>query len=104
VPDINLRNDKKAWVDHCRVYYSEKFFLNLARDCNYQILEKKYINDLLSISMVKKGEDFSISKKNFYNNLSYLNYENRFKHYLLEKYRVIRFNLSSTFKLGKFIP
>ncbi len=54
--------------------------------------------------MVKKGEDFSISKKNFYNNLSYLNYENRFKHYLLEKYRVIRVNLSSTFKLGKFIP
>ncbi len=26
VPDINLRNDKKAWVDHCRVYYSERFF------------------------------------------------------------------------------
>jgi hypothetical protein len=102
VPDINLRNDKKAWVDHCRVYYSEKFFLSLARDCNYQILEKKYINDLLSISMVKKGEDFSISKKNFYNHLFYLNYENRFKHYLLEKYRVIRVNLSRTFKLGEF--
>ena len=52
--------------------------------------------------MVKKGEDFSISKKNFYNHLFYLNYENRFKHYLLEKYRVIRVNLSRTFKLGEF--
>jgi hypothetical protein len=57
-----------GWTGHCKFYYDEKFFIELAKENNYKIIEIKrnhYSNDgdLIFCVLQKNGEAFNSSKK-----------------------------------------
>jgi len=63
------------WIGHCKFYYDEDFFKNLAFVNNYEILEMSRINypgpgDLLFVVLRKKFNDFISSKNDLENQIS----------------------------------
>lgn len=57
-----------GWQGHCKFYYDEKFFVELAKENNYEIIEIKrnhYANDgdLIFCVLRKKSEAFGSSKQ-----------------------------------------
>jgi len=56
IPDVYERDERGAWKNHCRFYYSETFFEMLARECGYELLSNTVINGL-RCATVKKTKD-----------------------------------------------
>ncbi len=65
VPDVKELDQCGAWANHCSLYYSEEFFLNLAAMCNYTVLENKVIFGLRSVCMRKETSAFNASRELF---------------------------------------
>lgn len=56
LPDVDERDERGSWVDHCRYYYSASFFERLAAACGYELLASTVINGL-RCAAVKKTVD-----------------------------------------------
>lgn len=53
VPDVDERDKRGAWINHSRFYYSSSFFQNLAKECEYDLLENTVINGLRCAALRK---------------------------------------------------
>jgi hypothetical protein len=56
IPDVDERDGRGAWKNHCRYYYSEAFFNALAKACDYEVLSNTVINGLRCAAL-KKTKD-----------------------------------------------
>lgn len=54
VPDVEELENSGAWKDHCSIYYTKEFFIELTEACNYTILENKVIFGLRSVVLRKE--------------------------------------------------
>jgi hypothetical protein len=69
IPDIEPLN-QGYFVNHCNYYYSEKFFNDLASNCNYTILENKIMDNLRCVALVKNSNNFWQDKNSFLKNIN----------------------------------
>jgi len=54
VPDVEELDSSGAWKNHCSIYYRKEFFIRLAEECNYTVLENKVIFGLRSVVLRKE--------------------------------------------------
>lgn len=68
-----------GWNGHCKFYYDENFFLQLADENNYEIIELKRntyeVGDLLFAALRKAGNDFKSSKSSLESKIHISNIE-----------------------------
>jgi hypothetical protein len=69
IPDIKPL-DQGHFANHCNYYYSEKFFNDLALNCNYTILENTIMDNLRCVALVKNSNDFWQDKDSFLKNIN----------------------------------
>jgi hypothetical protein len=69
VPDVDPL-DQGHFANHCNYYYSEKFFNDLALNCNYTILENTIMDNLRCVALVKNSNDFWQDKDSFLKNIN----------------------------------
>jgi hypothetical protein len=69
IPDIEPLN-QGYFVNHCNYYYSEKFFNELASNCNYTILENKIMDNLRCVALVKNSNNFWQDSSSFLKNIN----------------------------------
>ncbi len=55
IPDVYERDERGAWKNHCRYYYSEAFFKLLAEECEYELLSNTVIDGLRCAAVRKTG-------------------------------------------------
>jgi hypothetical protein len=61
VPDVYEHDERNAWKNHCRFYYSDAFFKFLAQECEYELLTCTVINGLRGVA-VRKTKDLPFLK------------------------------------------
>ena len=69
IPDIEPLT-QGHFANHCNYYYSEKFFNDLALNCNYTILENTIMDNLRCVALVKNSNDFWQDKDSFLKNIN----------------------------------
>jgi hypothetical protein len=69
IPDIKPL-DQGHFANHCNYYYSEKFFNDLALNCNYTILENTIMDNLRCVALIKNSNDFWQDKDSFLKNIN----------------------------------
>ena len=69
IPDIEPLN-QGHFANHCNYYYSEKFFNDLALNCNYTILENTIMDNLRCVALVKNSNNFWQDKTSFLKNIN----------------------------------
>jgi len=66
VPNARELEVSGAWNNHCRIYYTDEFFLTLAEHCNYTILENKRLLGLNAVVYRKEtARAFTASRDAF---------------------------------------
>lgn len=71
IPDIHELDERGAWKNHCRYYYSESFFELLARECEYELLSNTVINGLRCAAVRKtKHVPFMSNRSKFLSSIS----------------------------------
>jgi len=79
VPEINNRDQRGMWRDHCHYYYSEEFFNTLAEQSDYDML---YLNVspriITSIMQKKETSSFMKDKEKFLSNIAIRNQDANF--------------------------
>ena len=79
VPDVNERDERGLWIDHCRFYYGDYFFKKLAKMCDYKIIANKVINGHRCVAMQKSNDqNFSIDRTEFLSWIAIRNYSKMF--------------------------
>lgn len=56
LPDVQERDQRGAWKNHCRYYYSASFFELLARECDYELLSSVVVNGLRCVTIRKTSD------------------------------------------------
>jgi hypothetical protein len=69
IPDIEPL-DQGHFANHCNYYYSEKFFNDLALNCNYTILENTIMDNLRCAVLIKNSNNFWQDKDSFLKNIN----------------------------------
>lgn len=74
VPEIRNRDIRGTWVDHCRYYYSEKFFETLIKESNYEYITSNKSNTSISYTFQKTtNSNFMKDKELFLSNIAIRN-------------------------------
>ena len=74
VPEIRNRDIRGTWVDHCRYYYSEKFFETLIKESNYEYITSNKSNTSISSTFQKTtNSNFMKDKELFLSNIAIRN-------------------------------
>ena len=74
VPEIKNRDISGVWLDHCRYYYSEKFFNTLAEESNYKILFLKvFKTNVTAVFQKTENSVFMKDKHKFLSNIAIRN-------------------------------
>ncbi len=58
VPDVYEHDEKGAWKNHCRYYYSSNFFRVLAKECGYKLLSNTVIRGMRCVALRKTKDTF----------------------------------------------
>lgn len=56
LPDVDERDNRGVWKNHCRIYYSAAFFEMLAAECGYEVLSNTVVNGLRCVALKKVSE------------------------------------------------
>jgi hypothetical protein len=66
IPDVDERDERNAWKNHCRYYYSGSFFDLLAKECEYELVSNTVINGLRCATVRKtKNAPFMKDRSKF---------------------------------------
>ncbi len=77
IPDVYERDERGAWRNHCRYYYSGSFFEMLARECKYELLSNTVINGLRCAALQKtKDVPFLDDRAKFLDAIAQRDYRN----------------------------
>lgn len=77
IPDMDERDKKGSWKNHCRYYYSTSFFEMLVKECEYEMLSNTAINGLRCVAVKKtKNTPFMADRAKFLESIAQRDYTN----------------------------